>query len=267
MVSAMHELRVLTLNIWNRSDPWEDRLALIREGIEVLSPDLIALQEVINLGDDFDQAALIADGFGYARTWGKSPASDLPFGNAILSRWPIAETQVMALPKIEDEEDRSLVHAQIAAPFGTVHFFNTHLAWRLHEGHVRAAQMKFIAKVIEGVPEHEFPPILVGDFNAEPDADEVRYLRGLTTLGEARGVSFLDAYSFVNSNHTGYTFSRENAFTLSAGEPSRRIDYIFVRGPDGRRRAEPTSANVCFDAQRDGVWASDHFGVFVTLRT
>ena len=45
----MKTLRVATLNIWNRFGPWEERLAAIRAGVEVLSPDILGLQEVVRL--------------------------------------------------------------------------------------------------------------------------------------------------------------------------------------------------------------------------
>jgi len=71
-------LRVATLNIWNRMGPWEQRLAGIRAGIRAIDPDVIGLQEVVRVDADepFDQAALIADGFGYHAAFGKNDASN-----------------------------------------------------------------------------------------------------------------------------------------------------------------------------------------------
>ena len=45
----MQRLRVLTLNIWHREAPWEQRRDLIRRGIAALDPDIIGLQEVLEL--------------------------------------------------------------------------------------------------------------------------------------------------------------------------------------------------------------------------
>jgi hypothetical protein len=42
-----NHLRVATLNIWNRSGPWPERLRLIREHLRTLDPDLIGLEEVL----------------------------------------------------------------------------------------------------------------------------------------------------------------------------------------------------------------------------
>src|SRR5262245_11813894 len=50
MVAAIERterLRVLTLNIWNRQGPWEERVRLIREGLVALDPDVVGLQEVM----------------------------------------------------------------------------------------------------------------------------------------------------------------------------------------------------------------------------
>jgi endonuclease/exonuclease/phosphatase family metal-dependent hydrolase len=124
-----------------------------------------------------------------------------------------------------------------------------------------------IARHIESLStDRAFPAILVGDFNAEPDADEIRYLRGLTSLGEPRRVYFRDAYTFASGGSPGFTYCRRNAFAAPLREPDRRIDYIFVRGQDDRFRGEPLEARVCFDEAVGGVMPSDHFGVVATLR-
>jgi endonuclease/exonuclease/phosphatase family metal-dependent hydrolase len=45
-------------------------------------------------------------------------------------------------------------------------------------------------------------------------------------------------------------------------EHPRRIDYIFVRGPDKRVRGKPLSSRVVFEEAPQGVTASDHYGVY-----
>jgi endonuclease/exonuclease/phosphatase family metal-dependent hydrolase len=48
-------------------------------------------------------------------------------------------------------------------------------------------------------------------------------------------------------------------------EPPRRIDYVFLRGPDEWHRGRVHSARVVLDEVRGDVAASDHFGVFTEL--
>jgi endonuclease/exonuclease/phosphatase family metal-dependent hydrolase len=268
-------LRVLTLNIWNRQGPWEQRARLIRAGLAELEPDLIGLQEVLHhdsLPDD--QAQELARDLGYYVAW--APAWPIGFGlhlgNAVLSRWPIVDAQNFALPVEEGEGTRSLLYALVDAPCGRVPFFCTHLSWQLHYGHVRERQVAFIAERIRALAPVDaapaapaFPPILVGDFNAEPEADEIRWLKGLTSrLG--RSVYFCDCFAAAGDGSPGYTFARANRFAAQNGEPSRRLDYVFVRGPDRQRRGEPLLARVILDRPDADVFASDHYGVYVELR-
>ena len=105
-----------------------------------------------------------------------------------------------------------------------------------------------------------FPPILAGDFNAEPGSDEIR---GLSD----RRSRWVDAWSAAGDGGPGSTWASRNPYARLAGELDRRIDYIFVAPPgaDGRGRVE--SCRVVCDDERDGVWASDHFGVYAELRT
>lgn len=259
-------LRVATLNVWNRLGPWEQRRELIRRGITELAPDVMGLQEVIRMEGDmggFDQLAEISSGLGYQIAYGRSPeAQAWGNGNAILSRWPILESAVF--PLSGTDEARSLVFARIDSPHGQIPFFTTHLNWMLHEGHVRQRQARAVTDLVaKHAPIRGFPPILVGDFNAEPDADEIRFMRGLTGLG-GQCVYFADSFG-VAGEGPGWTFSRRNPYAAQVREPNRRIDYIFVRGPDEKGRGEPLSSRVCFDQASGEVWPSDHFGVYATL--
>jgi endonuclease/exonuclease/phosphatase family metal-dependent hydrolase len=262
-------MRVATLNIWNRFGPWEERAMAIREGLRDIAPDVMGLQEVLRLdpgeGDGLDQAAAIAEGFGYHHTYGMAKGER--WGNAALSRWPIVRSEAFELPRVGTAEKRTLLFAEVAAPFGRIPLFVTHLNWKFDDGHVREAQVREIVKRIESLVSGEtFPAILVGDFNAEPRADEIRFLGGLTSLGASRRVYFQDAFALAGDGSPGSTYSRRNPFAEPLHEPDRRIDYIFVRGGDERFRGEPLEARVCFDKPVAGTFASDHFGVAATLR-
>jgi endonuclease/exonuclease/phosphatase family metal-dependent hydrolase len=266
----MKTLRVATLNIWNRLGPWSQRLEAIRERVKALAPDLLGLQEVVRLddndGDGLDQATAIAEGFGYHIAYSRAH-DERWLGNAALSRWPIGKSHVLELPRGGSDERRTLLFAEIESPFGAIPFFVTHLNWKLDAGHVRAAQLREIVLSIEALAKADgFPAVLVGDMNAEPDSDEMRYMRGLTSLGGTRCVYFQDAFALAGDGSPGFTYSRRNPFAELLREPDRRIDYVLIRGRDDRHRGEPLEARVCFDGPVNGTFPSDHFGVIATLR-
>lgn len=268
----MERLKLLTLNIWNRQGPWEQRLALIREHLQALQPDVVGLQEVLCMKGAGSQAEEVADGLGYecyyAPAW--HIGGGLDFGNAILSRYPLRDTETVALPAGGSSgaavETRCLAFARVAAPCGAVPVVVTHLNWKLHETHIRVAQVKAIADFIkQRAPLSQFPPVLMGDMNADPDADEMRFLRGLTPLG-GTGVYFADCWHVCHPTDPGFTYARDNDYALRSHEPSRRIDYIFVRGPDRQLRGEPLRCEVVCNTARDGVFPSDHYGVYAEVQ-
>jgi endonuclease/exonuclease/phosphatase family metal-dependent hydrolase len=255
---------VLTLNLWNRADPWEQRLVVIRETLARLRPDLVTLQEVVHMPEHgFDQAALVAEGSGYHRAHAEVPGP-MPFGNALLSRWPIDYRDVVRLPDLGSGENRCALYTRVASPWGTLPVVTTHLNWKPRHGHIRIAQVRAITARIAALhDELDLPVVLTGDFNAEPESDEIRYLRGYTGLGEAC-VYYNDCFAAAGVG-TGHTFVRRNPNARLAREPDRRLDYIFVAGPDDQLRGVPLSCALCFDEAVDGVWASDHFGVWAEI--
>jgi endonuclease/exonuclease/phosphatase family metal-dependent hydrolase len=274
-------LRVLTLNCWNIAPPFEARMALIRRAVETLRPDVIGFQEIIVRQEGFDQAAVMLDGLGYewafgaAWRWNDDDGGPLPhdhpradaFGNVVASRWPIRATAVEALPGAETGERRSLLAARIETPDGPLAVCSTHLNWKLDHGWVRERQVLAVAEMVRGWADDAgpLPPIVVGDFNAEPDSTEIRFLTGLATLA-GRSAYFQDAWRVAGDGGPGCTWDNRNAYAALGFEPTRRIDYVFVGAPrEGRGMVE--RARVVLDEPEGDVFASDHFGVVADLRT
>ncbi len=278
----MEVLRVATLNVWNRSGPWPERLKLIRRELAALAPDVVGLQEVMRLvnpatneplSPELDQAAEIATGLGYQVVYaqGSDYGNGLVMGNAILSRFPTLETRSARLPDVGTGERRVIGHALLDTKWGRLPVFVTHFNWRFDHGFVRVKQALFSAGFIDEVAPAQsgtLPPLLVGDLNAEPDSDEMRFLRGLG-VEDGKSVHYADAWVYAGDGSQGATFDRKNDYARKNCEPPRRIDYILVRGPDAERRGEPLVAKVAFNASEPGpegpIWPSDHFGLYAEI--
>ncbi|WP_113703815.1 endonuclease/exonuclease/phosphatase family protein [Nonomuraea lactucae] len=264
----MSTLRVATLNLWGTNGPWPQRLDLIRRELARLRPDVVGLQEVMR-EDGYCQAREIADGLGYEIVYG--PACDRDGriqGNAVLSRLPVREQREFALPT-GGEEPRALLYALLQSEHGDLPVFVTHLTWQQSHGSTRLRQVRHtVARVAELSPAMtRLPPVVMGDFNADPDSDEIRYLRGLAVV-EGQSVYFADAWTYGGDGSAGATYDRANDYARQAREPSRRIDYIFTGG-DELLRGEPLHAELAFTEPEvlDGVrvWPSDHYGLVADI--
>lgn len=264
-------LKILSLNLWHDAGPWKQRLALIREWLARLDPDLVAFQEVL-CGPDVDLLReLVGDSERHVAFGGASPFwrnSDLEFGNAVVSRWPIVSRHELKLPDGGDGEARAVISVSIDAPVpgGQLCFSSTHLNWKLHQGAIREQQVVALCDhVLSLAPREGFPPIIAGDFNAEPDSDEIRYMTGLHSI-EGRSVHFRDAWKVAGAGGAGCTWSNRNPYARKSFEPDRRIDYIFSGSPMIGGSGFTDSCQVVCDEARGPVWPSDHFGVYAELR-
>ena len=110
------------------------------------------------------------------------------------------------------------------------------------------------------------PAILCGDFNAEPESDEIRFLSPLTVLND-RTTFYQDAWR-VAGDGPGWTQDwRTNPIAASMNIHRKRIDYVFVGDPfqrsgDGGRVLR---AEFAFHLPLTGVLASDHCGLVVDV--
>lgn len=156
--------------------------------------------------------------------------------------------------------------------------FSTHLAaapsWGDHrvrqviaiDEHIRRIRGDKDAEPTFGVRRPAMPAVLCGDFNAEPDSDEIRFLSGLTVL-EGRTTFYQDAWR-VAGHGPGYTQDwRTNPIAASMNVHRKRIDYVFVGDPFVRAAdaGRVMSAAICFHVPITGTPASDHAGVVVEV--
>ncbi|MFO0662334.1 MAG: endonuclease/exonuclease/phosphatase family protein [Polyangiaceae bacterium] len=258
-------MKFATINIWQKFGPWEERMPRLAEAIGALQADVIGLQEV-RVEPDYDQGAILAKANDYAYVFGAGyDDNDGLTGNAIFSRFPVKRSHTERLPAGHRIQGRCLVFAELETPLGTLPFFTTHLNWELDDGESREAQVRAIAQVVPELAKGcSLPAVLTGDFNAEPDSDEMRYLRGQTSILGPR-VYYADAWIYAGDGGPGVTYSKTNPFGALFREAERRIDYIYVREPN-RSCGEPIEARVCMTETIRGMHPTDHYGVLATVR-
>jgi endonuclease/exonuclease/phosphatase family metal-dependent hydrolase len=290
-VGSSEELRVVQLNAGSLLEPgWNERRHEIVAWLQHLHPDIVCLQEIWQDGNTPNTAGWIVDQlrdpvwhwhfdgrpFG-APLW---PDPALLFGSAILSRWPIESSRYHPLP-LADNADAfvasvpwELLHVRTAS----LDVFSCHLAAAPRDSDHRRLQVLAIdeliaagrgeldAPVSPGQVRDAMPAILCGDFNAEPDSDEIRFLCSLTGL-EGRTTFYQDAWR-VAGDGPGYTQDwRANPIAAAMNVHRKRIDYVFVGDPFQCRggAGRILSAQLAFHESLTGTLASDHAGLVVDI--
>jgi len=255
--SKAQSLSVLTLNVWNREGPWAKRLTLIKSWLDRLQPDLIGFQEVV----DADHTQELLRDLNFYSEWMGATS-----GVSIAARWPIRDRQELWLPDDGKSSGGPALRGMVSSPHGIIPFTcATSAFYMTHHGYKREQQMPALNEFARGRAQDDFPAILVGDFNTDPESVEIRYLKGLQSL-ECGSAYWCDAWEHAGDGGKGTTWSKSNDFAAWAPWPNRRIDYIFVAQPrlDGAGTIEHCSV-VC-NEKLDDVWPSDHFGVFARVR-
>lgn len=236
-------LSVLTLNLWNVSEPLVPRMAALEAGLKVLRPDIVCLQEVArDPRNEQRQSALAAEACGLAHAVDNDQLS-------ILSHFPVERSYSVALPDVPEDEPRQVLLADLRIDGRLVLVANTHLSWRLEWLAERKAQVDVLLPALERHGARD-ATILCGDFNDDPDSSALRAVL-------ASGAGFHDTYAECRPADLGITWSRKNPYVHPSTTRDQRIDYIFATGG-----LVPKDCSVVFDGSNGLDLASDHFGVF-----
>ncbi len=202
-------LTFLSFNIHSAKDKNGDvKLDAIIEEIRESGADVVGLQEVERFmprSGYKDQIKLIAEALGYFYYYGGNlNILGARYGNAILSKYPIAASGNIKLPK-NKLEPRGLIEAMIDVEGIGINVYVTHLGLDAEE---RMKQIRFIN---DRIAERSERTVLMGDFNNRLDSPEMEYL----------SADFTDAAVFMSSDDR-FTYS------LYQEAPSLRLDRIYI---------------------------------------
>ena len=244
-------LSFLSLNIWFDNEDWPARFELILDQIREVDPDIIGLQEVIQREDLDNQAMQIADSLGYYYYFDSvdDEGRSTRFGNAIVSRYPIEESNFRALEPLDAY--RKAVHTRISVDGNELDVYNTHLHNPGDATETRKTQIRNMLDFIDETSTSDLV-FVTGDFNANPDWEEM----------EVMYERFIDIYPLFHENHLDPEHSTLN---YHLGHSQRRIDYVFFEEKSSDFLT-PVSAEIVLDEpDENDVYPSDHFGVLATF--
>jgi len=243
-------LTVATLNIRNLADRWEERLPLLLADMSALQPDVLGLQEVVY---PLQQDRLIgAAGEGHYesfRAWAGRPE----YGNAMLVKQPHGAA-VSEVERLDLGLNRSALRLLLAVDDSRVLVVVTHLHHVPADEAVRDDQAGQVLAWLDAAPAAA-APVVVGDFNAEPDE---------AAVGRIRAAGFRSSYAEANGADPDVTWpSGLQAPGMDTdGEPGC-LDYIWVRGS-----VRVKSARLAWDRPAVGdatLYPSDHIGLAADL--
>jgi endonuclease/exonuclease/phosphatase family metal-dependent hydrolase len=279
VLSRQRPLRVLTMNIFGFSERYEERMRLLRQGIERLDPDLMSFQEAGYDGVRHQVADMLS-GLGYHVVHQfDDHDTKLPgiIGNALASRWPLKMVEVLSL-QLTPRANLPLyaaVAARVATPepVGPMLLVGATTSWELHGELERELQAVAITKMVQRLADPKgFPTIIGGDLDAAPDSASIRFLTGKQSLA-GMSVHYLDAWEQAGDGSPGHTWTHENglarkiiAEVIRQPRHARRIDYILLSSPHNYRKfAQVRSCRVAMDKPTGDLWPSDHYAVYAEI--
>ena len=241
-------MKILTYNVhgWQTPDGGPN-VEQIAEVIAGAGADLVGLNEVFHPAPAAAPAAAgalpwLAERLGMSYAFAATQAADPaprhpPYGNALLSRWPIVAHAAHHLSPAASYGKRGLLEARVRLPAGpALTIYVTHLDHRSEE--LRLGQwtsaLTWLAR------DRDRLHLVLGDFNALAATDYAapgavdrlaayQAARGwpiaaFDVIGRVLAAGYADAYAAAAGRAAA-------GATLPAADPERRIDYIFLPAP------------------------------------
>lgn len=254
------QMNVMTYNVRyaNENDgenSWSQRKNRITNQIKFFEPDIFGVQEALLMQMEHFKENL--QGYEYLGV-GREDGQEQGEFSAIFykaEKFRVLKTETFWLSETPTQPSigwdaaygRICTYALFQEQHSQKKFwvFNTHFD---HMGEkARENSVALILKKIEQLNEENYPVILMGDLNLEPDSEPIKLIS--ETFEDSRRVA------------KNVTFGPEGTFNAFEFHTpvTRRIDYIFTKKVDVLKYAVLTDSD-------DLKYPSDHFPVFVKLQ-
>ena len=236
-------MKLITLNTWGKSGPYQKRWNYLLETLQTLKPDVLCLQEVAD--DELTQ--LLQKTFQF-----KHHAAAYSAGLLLISKLPLSENLTIDYQHVSPSEknyERKAVMTKVKVGNQNLIIANTHLAWRAEDRSVRNGQ---ISELLKAVKKTGFPALICGDLNDIPESSILEETR----LAEYENL--LQAFQ-----PEAITWDNRNPFIQSHSVrfPDRQVDYILIHNL-AARILKTKDCVVTFDRHnQESIYPSDHYGI------
>lgn len=285
----MSRVYIATWNLLGDDFQTHERLNIVARNVS--TTDICALQEIVTLDDvESNTASVLArmtnmELASLADGELRNQVSKKMQSTAIITRLPIIQKDIIfnapnVSTQTEQVEPKRYAGALLQSKSGRlILVVSLHLPWGGNRENRRLEHVLTVSQAIDDfmldLPQDSIA-ILAGDFNTIPQADSLRFLRGesgninsssfwIDAWDEKRdgiGDTFNPAVSNFNIARTA-AMSGIRRFELM---PSRRIDYILVRGWAYGRPGSPLGSKLIgIDPGKSGLHGSDHYGIRTEL--
>jgi endonuclease/exonuclease/phosphatase family metal-dependent hydrolase len=256
-------LSLVSLNLLDDLDLWDQREPLIVRELERLQPDVIAFQEVRM---SINNAQTIADKLGGYEVFlcPKTGERGRRDALAILSRLPVKEHHKFAL----GHQDRVAMRVMLEHQGATWHVAATHTYWHPLDDRTRLHEAK---RLIEWLPA---PGVICGDFNAEPHYPSMLQMKERFQSAHVAANGHEPKYTCPTPlfrgggvHNTARRTSLQVAGLMTKGKLESWtgvIDFIFV---DSAIKVQECHVAFNHPAGHDHrMYASDHLGLYAKLQ-
>jgi len=231
-------MRIVTYNIHKgRGIDGRTSIKRIESVLADLDADIIALQEVFSFCDSAEgQVEALASTLDLHAAFGCTRHHrGRPYGNAILTRWPILESRDMDI-SWHHRERRGCIRADLKTPRGILHVFNIHMGTSYFE---RRHQIRSLFASKQLHEDLSGPRVLIGDFN--------EWIKGLTTrmLSEKFESLNLELHVRKRRSYPGFL-------------PLMHLDHVYFERPLHIEKAELVRTRL-------SKIASDHLPLIATF--
>ena len=242
-------MKIITLNTWGNSGPYQDRWNLFLEELERYHPDVLCLQEVFEL----TLPEKIKKKFSF-----QNVSASYEAGLVIMTRFPKFSEQVLSYESISpsEQQNRQAILVGLKIKSKEIIIANTHLAWKTEDEPVRYRQVQ---ELLQTIPIKGYPVLLAGDFN-----DTI----GSKPVEEIKKAGYVDLCSISHPGERKITWDNQNPFirTHSVKFPDRQIDFLFLHKQLLRTITVKTCKIAFNRPNQNGIYPSDHYGVFAEIK-
>lgn len=256
----------------------DERLAALPQALRDSGADVIALQEIYEPAHCDLLASRVRDVYPYSFYPQTGWPLKLKSGLMMLSRYELVSTLHSFRAAPIDERffaDKGVLVSQLRVNSAPITILNLHTTagglllrpehFRIEE--IRTHQINETLALATQDPGRI--PIIVGDFNAGPEASPSNY-------AQFKSAHFIDTFARLNPGTVEVTWDPKNALNNTGPHrtsPRQRIDHAFVRDEDvNSTRIEPVEAQIVFQEPLVSIESgrkitlSDHYGLRVKLR-